>query len=107
MPRRGSPYDRKWQRLRAVHLRAEPLCRMCADEGRAVPATVVDHVVPVRAARDRRLDPANLQSLCDFHHSAVKQREEARGYSPQSGPDGWPVDPRHPANAAGRGRSNP
>jgi 5-methylcytosine-specific restriction protein A len=64
-------YDRKWRKARLGFLRAHPLC---ADpfgfhDGRAVPATVVDHV---RAHKgDRRLfwDRRNWQALCASCHS--------------------------------------
>ena len=40
-------YNRtNWYRRRAHQLQVEPLCRLCAKEGRLTPATVVDHVVP-------------------------------------------------------------
>lgn len=85
--RQSSPVDRlysssRWRTLRAEQLSREPLCCMCiAEDGRAVAATVCDHVVPHRG------DVAAFwggpfQSLCAHHHNAAKQREEnaaARG----------------------------
>jgi 5-methylcytosine-specific restriction enzyme A len=74
------PYStQRWQRLRAAHLSKEPWCRYCASVGVTTVATVVDHVIPVREARDRAFDPDNLQSLCDSCHSSAKQREDAGG----------------------------
>lgn len=55
----------------------EPLCRMCGALGKAVPAAIVDHIIPVREAPERRLDPTNLQSLCWSHHAAKTQRDRA------------------------------
>jgi len=66
-------YDADWRRLRAQHLAAHPGCVRCGAK-----ATVVDHITPVRIAPHRRLDPANLQSLCTTHHSGAKQSEERR-----------------------------
>lgn len=66
-------YDAEWRRLRAEHLDANPLCVRCG-----APAIVADHVVSVRRAPHRRLDPTNLQSLCINHHSGAKQAEERR-----------------------------
>lgn len=37
----------RWRRLREQVLRDEPLCRYCARKGIHVPATTVDHIVPV------------------------------------------------------------
>jgi len=65
------------------------------------PAVVGDHIERVRLNPDGRLDLANVQPMCREHHNGAKQFEERRGYSPQVASDGWPVDPRHPAN---RGR---
>ena len=70
---------------------------MCLKEGKVVPATVADHVVPHHG--DVNLFwLGELQSLCAPHHSSSKRVEEIRGYSRQIGADGWPVDPEHPAN---------
>ena len=70
------PYDRVWRRLRLAVLSADPLCAYCAREGRTTLARVVDHIVPVREAPERRLDPSNLQPLCVRCHVSVKAREE-------------------------------
>jgi 5-methylcytosine-specific restriction protein A len=95
---------RAWQILRRDQFQAEPFCRMCAEDGNpSIPATVCDHVTPHRGDRALFFDPANLQSLCDFHHDKSKQDEEALGYSIAVGDDGFPTDPRHPANG---GRPN-
>lgn len=86
------PYStQRWQRLRAAHLSTEPCCRYCDRMGHVTPATVVDHVVPVRKARDRALDPTNLQSLCAPCHSGAKQREEAGGEPIGCDVDGIPL----------------
>jgi hypothetical protein len=70
---RARGYDADWQRLRARHLAAHPACVRCGEA-----ASVVDHVVAVRLAPHRRLDPANLQSLCVHCHSSAKQAAERR-----------------------------
>ena len=44
--RRG--YGPRWRRARAAFLAQHPLCAACRAQGRVVPATVVDHVVPHR-----------------------------------------------------------
>lgn len=78
--RRGTTAERgyggDWQRLRAQHLRDEPLCRMCHEQGRFVPAQVVDHVVGIAEAPHRRLDPTNLRSLCKRCHDAHTARTQ-------------------------------
>lgn len=69
-------YGPDWVKLRARVLRGEPCCRECARRGLEVPATVVDHVVPVRLAPQRLLDPTNLQALCRPCHDAKTNRAD-------------------------------
>lgn len=70
---RGSAYERgydaAWHKVRLQHLKAEPLCRHCLERGDIVPATDVDHVIPIIVNPDLRLDDTNLQSLCHSCHS--------------------------------------
>ncbi len=71
--RRGSSrqrgYDARWQRVRAMHLAAEPLCRMCVQAGRVTVASMVDHIMPIRDGGEV-LNDDNLQSLCERCHDA-------------------------------------
>jgi 5-methylcytosine-specific restriction protein A len=64
-------YDNAWLRLRAWFI-SQPehvLCAICTAQGRTTLAQEVDHIVPFTSKDDpRRLDPANLQSLCIPHH---------------------------------------
>lgn len=94
----------RWRRRSLAQLRAEPLCAMCLQAGRTTAASVADHVVPHRGDEEAFWN-GKLQSLCDHCHSQTKQREEARGYGDAVGEDGWPLDPRHPANG-GAPRAN-
>ena len=73
---------------------------MCAANGLAVPATVADHIEPHHGDWNSFLTGA-LQSLCDACHNSRKRFEEIRGYHNEIGDDGWPIDPRHPANKEG------
>lgn len=70
-------YDGLWQRVRAMHLNAHPLCRMCLDHGRVTPATLVDHVVPI-VDGGARLDDDNLQSLCVECHARKTAQDLVR-----------------------------
>lgn len=66
-------YDRTWQKLRLMHLRAYPLCVRCEESGMTVPATEVDHIRPL--AHGGTHDADNLQSLCKSCHSRKTARE--------------------------------
>jgi hypothetical protein len=87
-----------WKKRRALQLRREPLCRMCLDnKGLVRRATVAHHV------EQHQNDPnificSPLMSLCSHHHDSQMQQIERLGYDPTIGLDGWPLDPRHPAN---------
>ena len=100
------PYNTtEWQSLRLAILRDEPFCRYCKASGDLTAGEVVDHIIPVKEDPRRAFEPENLQSLCKRCHDSHKHSEEIRGYSCQvDAADGWPVDPRHPANfSSGRG----
>jgi 5-methylcytosine-specific restriction enzyme A len=77
-PQRGTAaergYDASWRALRLVVLAEEPLCRACEAEGRVEAATVVDHVVPLRAGGTHQR--ANLQPLCAACHGVKTARED-------------------------------
>lgn len=88
----------RWKALRAVVLRDEPNCRKCAVHGLQVKATKVDHIIPRSRAPELTFERKNLQPLCDNCHESAKKFEEARGYDPAIGEDGWPTDPNHPFN---------
>jgi 5-methylcytosine-specific restriction protein A len=62
-------YDWQWQKLRKRHMQDFPLCEMCKDEGYIRAGEQVDHIVPVKSDPTKRLDPANLRTLCASHHS--------------------------------------
>lgn len=79
--RRGSSsergYDARWQRFRVQFLREHPLCEMaCREQGRVTAATVVDHIVPIAHAPERRFDPANLRAACKPCHDARTMRDQ-------------------------------
>ena len=60
----------------------------------------VDHIEPHKFDRARFFCPVEgLQVLCKACHDAKTAGPERRGYELDIGNDGWPTDPRHPANA--------
>ncbi|RVD50042.1 HNH endonuclease signature motif containing protein [Mesorhizobium sp. M7A.F.Ca.ET.027.03.2.1] len=60
---RARGYDGDWQAARAKHLASHPSCVECGE-----PATLVDHIVSIRKAPHRRLDPTNFASMCPTCH---------------------------------------
>jgi 5-methylcytosine-specific restriction enzyme A len=70
---------------------------MCLARGLVVPATIADHIDPHKGDWNAFLS-SPLQSLCFDCHNSRKKADENRGYSRELGTDGWPVDPKHPAN---------
>ena len=85
-----------WRRRAKRQLAASPICALCWARGIVTPATVADHIIPCKGDWHALLT-GKLQSLCAPCHSGEKQRIEVRGYDKTIGPDGWPIDPRHPS----------
>lgn len=70
-----NPYDRRWRKVRALHLAIEPLCRSHRERGFIVAANEVDHIDG---------DPfnnheTNLRSLCKPCHSRRTARDQGFG----------------------------
>ena len=89
--------SRVWLQFRALHLRAEPLCRRCKEVQHLVPATHVDHVVAL-VQGGAPLDEDNVQSLCQPCHAQKTRVEEQLGQPRRvKGCDanGVPLDPAH------------
>ena len=63
-----------WRKLRAVKLAREPMCEECARQGRATPAQMVDHIVPINKG-GAPLDVDNLQSLCNACHARKSAKD--------------------------------
>lgn len=88
-----------WKRLRLEQLRREPFCRLCAELGRKIPATIADHTKPHRGSEELFFDSANLQSLCKTCHDSIKQRFEKSGRLAGCDVKGMPLDVNHHWNA--------
>ena len=71
--RRG--YGPRWRRVRAAFLAQHPLCAACRAQGRVVPATVVDHIVPHRGDQTLFWDEANWAALCKPCHDSKTAHE--------------------------------
>jgi hypothetical protein len=73
-------YGRAHQKWRRRVLALDPICHWPLDDGRLCmrPATVADHIVPLKVDPSRRYDDTNGNGLCVYHHGS-KRREERRG----------------------------
>lgn len=67
----------RWRKVRAWYRKRHPACEECLRAGRTTPATLVDHIVPVRLGGAKFAD-ANLQSLCDPCHQRKRREERDR-----------------------------
>ncbi|MGA0583252.1 MAG: HNH endonuclease [Castellaniella sp.] len=77
-----------WRKIRAQVLDDHPLCFVCIQHGRVVPATDVDHIDGPASN-----DPENLMPLCHECHSYKTSRERAAlPVNWGCGLDGWPLD---------------
>lgn len=81
----------QWIKGRAWHLRHNPLCVFCLEEGIATPAEIVDHIREHKGDKGLFYDTKNWQSLCKRHHDSTKQKME-RNTNPQIDITGWPVE---------------
>jgi 5-methylcytosine-specific restriction protein A len=70
---------------------------MCSQRGIVTVAAVADHIVSHRGDWNAFIT-GDLQSLCTTCHNSSKKLLDHRGYLPDVTEDGWPIDPRHPAN---------
>jgi 5-methylcytosine-specific restriction protein A len=82
--------SKRWARIRRHQLLERPLCKYFLERGIVEPATVCDHIEPHHG-------DANKFWLGPFHckpcHDSAKRFVETRGYRPDGGLDGWPLDP--------------
>lgn len=71
-------YGQDWRRFRLTVLADEPLCFVCAAEGRVTASTDVDHIIPFKGIDDPlRLDRKNVRSMCHHHHMQRTARQAA------------------------------
>jgi 5-methylcytosine-specific restriction protein A len=77
--RSGDPFysSKRWRRLRAAKLMANPLCECeaCKANGSVTPADTVDHIEPRCERPYLEWDWSNLQSMSTSHHNRKTFRE--------------------------------
>ena len=67
-----------WRKLRNLFIERNPLCVRCEAEGVSRPATVADHIKPMREYPELALDTNNLRALCHECHNSVGARPGRR-----------------------------
>ena len=73
--------SKDWRSMREYKLHINPTCEMCLSlYERIIPATEIDHIVPLWKAPEMALEPNNLQSLCTRCH-ILKTKTDTSNYS--------------------------
>lgn len=72
-PAHARGYDRRWQKVRAMHLRRHPFCVDCLAQGKHTLAEEVHHIKPLRDGGTHAEE--NLMSLCKACHSKRTAKE--------------------------------
>lgn len=72
--------SKSWKKTREqVLIRDKGLCQSCLKNKRITMASIVDHIIPLKIAWEKRLDMNNLQSLCQSCHNQ-KTAEDKKKY---------------------------
>lgn len=71
-----------WRKVRKAKLLEQPLCEVCAREGRMTRADMIHHIIELRSPNgwQHRLDMNNLESICYSCHN-----KEEHAYSWKNG----------------------
>lgn len=74
-------YDTKdWIKLRDYKRSINPVCEHCLkNEGKYIPTSDIDHIIPIKVAWSLRLSIKNLQSLCRRCHR-IKTADDMKKY---------------------------
>jgi 5-methylcytosine-specific restriction protein A len=95
MPVRAWYNLQSWRRRAKHQLHVAPLCALCREAGRTTPATIADHFPP-HAGNYNAFVLGPLRSLCKPCHDGLQPSFKHKGYRPDIGVDGFPLDPAHP-----------
>jgi 5-methylcytosine-specific restriction protein A len=70
--------SKQWLAIRNQHVNQQPLCQTCKRNGKIVEATQVHHLESLNTAWFKRLDPENLESICDACHMVETLKEQGK-----------------------------
>ncbi|AOM42431.1 HNH endonuclease signature motif containing protein [Xenorhabdus hominickii] len=63
-------YSNRWSRYRLMYLKTHLLCVHCLKQNCYMPATIVDHIIPIQGEADVLFWPAsNHKALCQTCHN--------------------------------------
>ena len=80
----------EWQKFRKRILKRDLyMCQPCKREGRATPATEVDHILARHKGGE--MTDSNAESICTPCHKAKTAAEQGYKRLREVGPDGYPV----------------
>jgi len=72
--------SKQWKMMRKrMFAKHKGLCVKCKENDKIVLADVVDHIIPYKVDKNKRLDEKNLQTLCHRCHNQ-KTAEDSRKY---------------------------
>ena len=66
-------YDSRWNRVRALYIKRNPICENCINEGRTNKAEEVHHIIPIKQG-GAKYSFDNLMSLCRTCHNKIEPR---------------------------------
>lgn len=70
---------RAWRHLKSYVLKLQHYeCQLCGIQGKAVPADVVHHIIPVRDRPDLALTQTNCMALCKECHKKIHESMKDR-----------------------------
>ena len=72
-PNANKRYGSRWRKIRAAFLLANPLCELCRDNGRFVPAEMVHH--KRKLSEGGTHEKGNLRALCQECHSRLHAQD--------------------------------
>ena len=75
-PETSKRYGKRWRKLRAIYIKAHPICELCRDMGFTTPTQEVHHIIPLSQGGTH--SDKNLMSLCKKCHSYITAKEGGR-----------------------------
>ena len=78
-PNTNAVYDRRWRSVRGLYISRHPLCELCLENGRYIPAQEVHHRLPVTQGGTHAEE--NLQALCTSCHSRISRSSPKAEYT--------------------------